>query len=71
VIQGRGIDLSAVGKGFGSIRGDLGQVGVYSLEGADCRKDRTACKLLPEVEKRFLLEAAPAEKSAVRPSADG
>ena len=60
MIQGRGIDLSAVGKGFGSIKGDPGQFGVYSLDGADCRKDRAACKLLPEVEKRFLLEAAPA-----------
>ena len=70
VIQGRGIDLSAVGKGFGSIKGDLGQFGVYSLDGADCRKDRTACKLLPEIEKRFLLEAAAerAEKNVVRPS---
>ena len=74
VIQGRGIDLSAVGKGFGTIRGDIGQLGVYSLDGADCRKDRAACKLLPEVEKRFSLEAVPterAEKSAVRPAAEG
>jgi hypothetical protein len=74
VIQGRGIDVSAVGKGFGSIRGDFGQLGVYSLDGADCRKDRTTCKLLPEVEKRFLLVAAPAEradKNVVRPPADG
>ena len=66
VIQGRGIDLSAVGKGFGSIRGDIGQFGVYSLDGADCRKEPDACKLLPEVEKRFVLEAA-AEKNAIRP----
>jgi hypothetical protein len=57
LIQGRGIDLSAVGKGFGTIRGDIGQLGVYSLDGADCRKDRASCKLLPEIEKRFLLEA--------------
>ena len=74
VIQGRGIDLSVVGKGFGSIKGDPGQLGVYSLDGADCRKDRDACKLLPEVEKRFLLEEAPperAEKSVVRPTAEG
>ena len=28
VIQGRGIDLSVVGKGFGSIKGDPGQLGV-------------------------------------------
>ena len=66
VIQGRGIDLSAVGKGFGTIRGDVGQLGVYSLEGADCRKDPDACELLPEFEKRFLLEAE-AEKNAIRP----
>jgi hypothetical protein len=74
VIQGRGIDLSAVGKGFGSIKGDPGQFGVYSLDGADCRKDRATCKLLPEIEKRFLLEAAPAErqeKSLVRPAVEG
>ena len=71
VIQGRGIDLSVVGKGFGSIKGDPGQLGVYSLDGADCRKDRDACKLLPEVEKRFLLEAPVterAERSVVRPT---
>ena len=67
VIQGRGIDLSVVGKGFGTIRGDLGQFGVYSLDGADCRKDPAACKLLPEFEKRFVLEAA-AEKNASRPN---
>ena len=63
VIQGRGIDLSVVGKGFGSIKGDPGQLGVYSLDGADCRKDRAACKLLPEVEKRFLLEAPATERA--------
>jgi hypothetical protein len=68
VIQGRGIDLSAVGKGFGSIRGEIEQPGVYSLEGADCRNDRAACKPLPELEKRFLLEAS-ADKSVVRPAA--
>ena len=73
VIQGRGIDLSVVGKGFGSIKGDPGQLGVYSLDGADCRKDRAACDLLPEVEKRFLLEAAAPspERSVVRPAASG
>ena len=69
VIQGRGIDLSVVGKGFGSIKGDPGQPGVYSLDGADCRKDREACKLLPEIEKRFVLEAPAAEKSPARSAA--
>jgi hypothetical protein len=69
VIQGRGIDLSAVGKGFGSIRGEVDQPGVYSLDGADCRNDRAACKPLPEIEKRFLLEAS-VEKPVVRPAAD-
>jgi hypothetical protein len=66
LIQGRGIDLSAVGKGFGTIRGDVGQLGVYSLDGADCRKDPGACTLLPEVEKRFVL-GAEGEKNATRP----
>ncbi len=41
VITGRGIDLSAVGKGNGTIRAELDALdpGVYSLEGVDCRKD--------------------------------
>jgi energy-converting hydrogenase Eha subunit H len=56
VIQGRGIDLSVVGKGFGTIvRGDDVLPGVYSLDGDDCRKERAACTPLPDVEKRFQL----------------
>ena len=55
VINGRGIDLSAVGKGTGSIRAELGteDPGVYSLEGVDCRKDPDGCNPLPERLQRF------------------
>jgi hypothetical protein len=57
VIDGRGIDLSVVAKGTGSIVAALGTLdpGVYSLDGADCRNDRESCKPLPEVPKRFQL----------------
>ena len=47
VIQGRGIDLSVVGKGSGFIEGDTLEPGVYSLDGADCRKNRASCDDAP------------------------
>ena len=57
IVQGRGIDLSAVGKGAGSIRSD-GEAGpgIYSLDGADCRRTPESCKPLPELTKVFQLE---------------
>ena len=56
VVQGRGIDLSAVGRGVGSIQSD-GQAGpgVYTLDGVDCRKTPEDCKALPDVKKVFQL----------------
>jgi hypothetical protein len=56
IVQGRGIDLSAVGKGAGTIRSD-GEAGpgIYSLDGADCRRTPESCKPLPELTKVFLL----------------
>jgi hypothetical protein len=63
VINGRGIDLSVVGKGNGSIRGESEVPGVYSLEGVDCRKEPAACKPLPEVARRFQLGSPEREKN--------
>jgi hypothetical protein len=60
VIQGRGIDLSVVGKGSGFIEGDTLEPGVYSLDGADCRKNRASCDALPDPGIRFKL--GPPEK---------
>jgi hypothetical protein len=56
VVQGRGIDLSAVGKGSGKIQSD-GEAGpgIYSLDGADCRRTPESCKPLPEILKLFQL----------------
>lgn len=71
VIQGRGIDLSAVGKGAGFIEGDTFEPGVYSLDGADCRKSRASCDPLPEPGIRFRLGGLDrGEKNAIRPAAD-
>ena len=71
VINGRGIDLSAVGKGSGTIRGETVAPGLYSLDGADCRKDPDSCEPLPEVAKAFRLGKQPdREKSAGRPGSD-
>ncbi len=70
LIQGRGIDLSVVGKGSGFIEGDTFAPGVYSLDGADCRRLRSSCSELPETGIRFRLEAPErAEKSATRAGA--
>jgi len=69
VITGRGIDLSVVAKGSGSIAAEarVGDPGVYSLDGADCRNVRSTCTPLPESPRRFQLGG---EKSLVRPAAD-
>ena len=64
LVQGRGIDLSVVGRGEGFIEGDTLEPGVYSLDGADCRKDRDSCKPLPELGMRFRLGAAPTPQGA-------
>jgi hypothetical protein len=71
LIQGRGIDLSVVGKGSGFIEGDTLEPGVYSLDGADCRKNRASCELLPEPGIRFKLGATERpEKNAIRPTSE-
>ena len=72
VIEGRGIDLSVVAKGSGSIvAAPVVDPGVYSLDGADCRNDRASCKPLPEIAKRFQLGGGErGEKSLVRAAAD-
>jgi hypothetical protein len=71
LIQGRGIDLSVVGKGSGFIEGDTLEPGVYSLDGADCRKNRASCEELPFPGIRFRLGAPDRpEKAAIRPNSD-
>ncbi|MEO5575499.1 MAG: hypothetical protein ABIR67_12450 [Gaiellaceae bacterium] len=71
LIQGRGIDLSVVGKGSGFIEGDTLEPGVYSLDGADCRRNRARCDPLPEPGVRFRLDALERpQKNAIRPAAD-
>jgi hypothetical protein len=71
LVQGRGIDLSVVGKGEGFIEGDTLEPGVYSLDGADCRKDRDSCKPLPQPGTRFRLGTpASPERAAIRPGTE-
>ena len=69
MIDGRGIDLSVVAKGTGTIVAALAAVdpGVYSLDGADCRNDRESCKPLPEVPKRFQLGGNERRREGPRP----
>jgi hypothetical protein len=68
VIEGRGIDLSVVAKGVGSITAAAAvDPGVYSLDGADCRNDRASCEPLPAITRRFQLGSG--DKNGVGPQA--
>jgi hypothetical protein len=55
VINGAGIDLSAVGTGVVSLEGSGRFPGVYSLDGEDCGAPRSKCKPLPDPAQRFRL----------------
>jgi hypothetical protein len=55
VINGAGIDLSAVGTGIVSLEGSGRFPGVYSLDGEDCGAPRSKCKDLPDPAQRFRL----------------
>ncbi len=55
VINGAGIDLSAVGTGVVSLEGSGRFPGVYSLDGEDCGAPRSKCKALPDPAQRFRL----------------
>jgi hypothetical protein len=70
VVQGRGIDLSVVGRGNGYVEGDerAFDTGLYSLAGADCRKDAASCEPLPVEGFRFKLGSPEREKA---PGRDG
>jgi hypothetical protein len=71
VIEGRGIDLSVVAKGTGSITaGPALDPGVYSLDGDDCRSNRASCTPLPELTKRFQLGGDRGKKSLAGAPAD-
>lgn len=68
VVQGRGIDLSVVGRGFGTLEGETIDPGLYSLDGADCRKQPAMCEVLPELPIRFKLDDPDRdEKNPARP----
>lgn len=70
VIDGRGIDLSVVGRGSGFVKGETLDPGLYSLDGSDCRTRPATCEPLPELGERFQLGGPDrAEKSTVRPNA--
>ncbi|HWN21337.1 MAG TPA: hypothetical protein VNP93_05155 [Gaiellaceae bacterium] len=65
VVNGAGIDLSAVGTGVVSLEGSGPFPGVYSLDGEDCDAPRSKCKVLPNPAQRFRLGTPePPEKAA-------
>lgn len=67
LVNGTGIDLSAVGNGWTTLNGRGRNPGVFSLEGEDCAAPRTACRDLPEVARTFRLGDEPLERSNAAP----
>ncbi|MGH3136953.1 MAG: hypothetical protein ACRDPV_10735 [Gaiellaceae bacterium] len=59
VVRGTGIDVEAVGRGVvvldGEPRAEGDDVGVYSLNGADCGVEPQLCAPLPSEPERFTL----------------
>jgi hypothetical protein len=59
VVRGTGIDVEAVGRGVvvldGEPRIEGDDIGVYSLEGADCGVEPQLCAPLPTEPERFVL----------------
>ena len=55
VVDGRGIDLSVVGRGTVYVEGQSADPGLFSLDGADCRSNPATCEPLPELGVRFKL----------------
>ena len=62
VIRGTGIDVEAVGRGIVTLDGEPRvpgeDVGVYSLDGADCEVEPQRCAPLPTEPERFVLGVA-------------
>jgi hypothetical protein len=58
VVEGRGIDLSVVGRGEGFLEGATLDPGLYSLDGGDCRMEPLTCEPLPQPGVRFKLGGA-------------
>ncbi len=59
VIRGAGIDVEAIGRGIVTLDGEPRvpgeDVGVYSLDGADCELEPLLCEPLPTEPERFFL----------------
>lgn len=55
VVEGRGIDLSVVGRGNVYVEGLGTDPGLFSLDGADCRRSPATCEPLPQLGVRFKL----------------
>lgn len=67
VVRGIGIDVSAVGRGVVVLDGEPKvpgeDIGVYSLDGADCELEPELCAPLPTEPERFILGSDTDERS--------
>jgi hypothetical protein len=71
-IRGKGIDVSAVGRGFVSLAGDRAasgdDAGTYSIDGVDCGVEPTSCTPLPDELTRFPIGPPPSPLPNVDPA---
>jgi hypothetical protein len=66
VVNGRGIDLSAVGTGTVTLEGTGREPGLFSLDGADCSVPRARCRELPALPRVFPLGDPEPERTTSR-----
>jgi hypothetical protein len=63
-IRGKGIDVSAVGRGFATLNGDRtspgDDAGTYSIGGVDCGVEPAGCTPLPDDPTRIPIGPPPA-----------
>jgi hypothetical protein len=62
LVNGSGIELSAVGTGWTTLTGRTRDPGVFTLDGEDCSAALVKCRALPEVSRTFRLGTEVAER---------
>jgi len=66
LVNGSGIELSAVGTGWTTLTGRGRNPGVFSLEGEDCSTPRSKCRDLPDEARTFRLGSDTPERTPSR-----
>ena len=63
LVNGAGIELSAVGSGWTTLTGRGRDPGLFSLDGEECSAPRASCRELPSEPRKFRLGTDAVERS--------